>query len=416
MVEAMPILKLSVPILFIASSSWAAASNWEEWRGPTRDGQIHKDAEAWPPTLEEKNFKKQWSVDLAEGYSSPIVFGDRVFTVETRDKKNEIVRAFDRMTGKQLWESSWEGSMRVPFYAAKNGSWVRSTPACDGKQLYVGGMRDVLVALDVETGQVKWRVDFPDQEGTQRPQFGFVCSPMLDDEHLYVQAGCALRKLRKSDGKTVWKTLEDERAMFGEAFSSPVRATIGGRDQIVVQTRMLLAGVDPETGGVIWSTPVKAFRGMNILTPTPIGNHVFTASYGGGTFWYEIDTEQQTQTVTQLWNDKLEGNMSSPLVIDGKVYLHGRDKRFHCIDPAAKKVLWSTKDIYGDYWSMVANGKRILALDDGGILRLIEANPDSFKLISELEVSTRPTWAHVTVVGKEILIRDLKGMTSYRWD
>jgi len=115
----------------------AASINWDEWRGPTRDGMVHKGAQVWPEKLSKENFKKAWSVELAEGYASPIVFGERVFTVETKDKKEEIVRAFDRKSGKQLWESSWEGSMKVPFYAARNGSWVRSTPACDGKYLYV---------------------------------------------------------------------------------------------------------------------------------------------------------------------------------------------------------------------------------------------------------------------------------------
>ncbi|MEM9237190.1 MAG: PQQ-binding-like beta-propeller repeat protein, partial [Verrucomicrobiota bacterium] len=395
---------LLIPTLFLAALAHGAVPDWPEWRGPTRDGQIHQGAAAWPETLKTSNLKKQWSVELAEGYSSPIAHGERVFTVETRDKKSEIVRAFDRATGEQLWETSWEGSIKVPFYAARNGSWVRSTPACDGKLLYVGGMRDVLVAIDVTNGEVRWRTDFPKEEGTQRPQFGFVCSPMLGKDHLYVQTGAALRKVRKSDGKTVWKTLEDERAMFGEAFSSPVRASIGGRDQIVVQTRMALAGVDPEKGEVLWSVPVKAFRGMNILTPTPVGDHLFTASYGGGTFWYKVDTDGNKQSVKELWNDKLEGNMSSPVVVDGKVYLHGRDKRFHCLDPTAKKILWSTKETYGDYWSMVANEKRILALDDRGILMLIEADPESFQLKQQIEVSAKPTWAHLSVCGSELLI------------
>ncbi|MGB6221857.1 PQQ-binding-like beta-propeller repeat protein [Haloferula sp.] len=412
----MPVRQILLALAVATTPSLSEVPNWGEWRGPTRDGQIHQGAKAWPATLDEANFKKQWSVDLAEGYSSPIVHGSRIFTVETRGKENEIVRAFDRKTGEQLWETSWEGSIKVPFYAARNGSWVRSTPACDGEHLYVGGMRDVLVAIDVTNGSVKWRVDFPQQEQTQKPQFGFVCSPLLGRDHVYVQAGAALRKIRKSDGKTVWKTLEDERAMFGEAFSSPIRATIEGRDQIVVQTRMALAGVDPKSGEVIWSTPVKAFRGMNILTPTSVGNHIFTASYGGGTFWYEITSDNETQSVAERWNDKLEGNMSSPVVIDGKIYLHGRDKRFHCIDPVAKNVLWSTRETFGDYWSMVANGNRILALDDKGILRLIEADPKAYKLISELEVSARPTWAHLAVCGNEVLIRDLKGLSSYRWE
>lgn len=405
----------ALTLAFMASNPLSAAPDWLEWRGPTRDGQIHQGAKAWPDRLNEGNLKKVWSKDLARGYSSPIVSGSRIFTVETKDKKNEIVRAFDRKTGEQLWESSWEGSMRVPFYAAKNGSWVRSTPACDGETLFIGGMRDVLVALDVTNGKERWRADFPNDEKTTRPQFGFVSSPMLDKEFIYAQVGGALRKIRKSDGKTIWKAMQDDRSMWGEAFSSPTRTKIGGIDQILVQARMALAGISPVDGSILWSTPVKAFRGMNILTPTPIGDKIFTASYGGGTFWYDIATQGKNQSVKQLWNDKIEGNMSSPVVIDGKVYLHGRDKRFHCMDPKAQKVLWSTDKKFSDYWSTVANGNRILALDSKGLLYLIEADPKEFKLIDQLEVSGRPTWAHLTICGEEVIIRDLEGISLYRW-
>ena len=398
--------------LLLAPLLGAATPDWPEWRGPTRDGNIHQGAAPWPGRLTKENLHKIWSADLAEGYSSPIISGNRVFTVETRDKKNEIVRAFDRKTGRQLWEKAWAGSVKVPFFARKNGSWVRSTPACDGKTLYIGGMRDVLVALDASTGEQRWRVDFPQAEQTARPQFGFVCSPLLAKDHIYVQVGSALRKIRKSDGKTVWKALEDDRAMWGEAFSSPSRSTLNGKDQILVQTRMSLAGVAPDDGKVLWSTPVKAFRGMNILTPTAIGNNVFTATYGGGVFYFKVGG----QGAVPAWNDKLEGYMSSPVVIDGKIYLHGRDKRLHCLDPAAKKILWTSKEKFGEYWSMVANRKRVLALDQKGDLILFEAAPTGFKLIDRLEVNKRPTWAHVAVCGSEVYIRDLKGITAYRWE
>lgn len=396
-------------------ASLLAAPDWLQWRGPTRDGQIHAGAQPWPERLSKERLEKVWSVDLAEGYSSPIVAGPRVFTVETRDKQDEIVRAFDRRTGRQLWEASWAGSMKVPFFANKNGSWVRSTPATDGKSLFVGGMLDVLVALDVETGKERWRADYPAQDETPRPQFGFVSSPMLDDDHIYVQVGSALRKIDKKTGKTVWKALEDERAMFGSAFSSPMRTTIGGKDQIVVQSRMELAGIDPASGSPLWSTPVKAFRGMNILTPTALGDRLFTATYGGGIFWYEVATQEGTQSIAQLWNDPTEGYMSSPVVVGGKLYLHGRDKQFHCIDPDKKQILWSTKEKFGEYWSIVANGNRILALDEQGELLLIEADPTGFRLIDRVEVSGRPTWAHLAVCGDELYIRDLKGLTVWRW-
>ena len=146
---------LLIALLTLSSISlFSAPITWEQWRGPNRDGKIADSEFAWPKNL--KGIKKEWRKELSEGYSSPIVATDRVFTVETKNKANEITRAFDRKSGKQIWELSWKGSMKVPFFARKNGSWVRSTPIYSKGTLYVGGIRDVLVAIDGQTGKEKW--------------------------------------------------------------------------------------------------------------------------------------------------------------------------------------------------------------------------------------------------------------------
>src|SRR5690606_1412577 len=97
-----------------------------------------------------------------------------------------------------------------------------------------------------------------------------------------------LCRLEKATGRVVWRVLDDGGGMSGSAFSSPVLATLAGRRQLVVQTRTKLCGVDPESGDLLWSKAVPAFRGMNILTPTVIGNTLFTSTYGGKTFLYEV--------------------------------------------------------------------------------------------------------------------------------
>jgi hypothetical protein len=77
---------------------------------------------------------RQWRIEIAEGYSGPTVSEGCVFTVETRDRRDEIVRAFARHSGKELWSAKWAGSMSVPFFSWRNGSWVRSTPASTGRR------------------------------------------------------------------------------------------------------------------------------------------------------------------------------------------------------------------------------------------------------------------------------------------
>ncbi len=108
---------------------------------------------------------------------------------------------------------------------------------------------------------------FPRQFKTALPSFGFVCSPLVDGNDLYVQAGASVVKLNKTDGKVLWRSLKEEGGMMGSAFSSPVIASLAGKRQLVVQTRQELAGLDLETGDILWQQKVPAFRGMNILTP-----------------------------------------------------------------------------------------------------------------------------------------------------
>lgn len=413
-----PSLVLPAAALVLVSlmpATAVAGTTWEQWRGNDRDARV--DGDSWPATLAPGGLAKRWSVPLAEGYPGPIVSENRVFTVESRDEEREVVRAFDRGTGEPVWESGWTGAMKVPFFARKNGSWVRSTPAFDGKRLYVGGMQDVLVCLDGADGSEVWRVDFKEREGTPEPAFGFASSPLLDGDALYVQAGMALAKLDKATGRTIWRTLEDRRAMYGSAFSSPVVATVAGKRQLVVQTREKLAGVDPADGSVLWEYVIKAFRGMNILTPTLVdGNRIFTSSYGGGSFLFRIDrADDGTFAASKVWTNKFEGYMSSPVVIDGRIYLHGRNQKFACLDAADGTTLWETKEKFGEYWSMVANGNRILALDESGELLLVAADPSSFRLVGRVRVAEEPSWAHVAVCGDEVFVRHLKGLTAFRW-
>ncbi|MFN0052315.1 MAG: PQQ-binding-like beta-propeller repeat protein [Planctomycetales bacterium] len=387
-------------------------SIWPQWRGPHRDSQV--EAAPWPASLAGDALQKTWRVPLGPSYSGPIVSKDTVFVTETKDAAQEVVRALDRKTGQQRWEASWEGAMSVPFFAKANGDWIRATPAFDGENLFVAGMRDLLVCLDPATGKVRWRVDFVKQMGTPLPPFGFVSSPLVDGEWLYVQAGGALCKLEKATGKIVWKSLDDSGGMNGSAFSSPCLAQVAGRRQLLVQTREKLAGVDPDAGQVLWSQMIPTFRGMNILTPTVSGDTVFTSAYGGKSWLFTIQQGSKGFAPGETWTNKVSGYMSSPVIVGNHIYLHLQNQRVTCIDLATGASRWTTQP-FGKYWSLVANGDRILALDERGELRLIQSSPQKFDQLDLRKISTDPTWAHLAVCGDEVFVRELNAMAVYRW-
>ncbi|MBM4069719.1 MAG: pyrrolo-quinoline quinone [Planctomycetes bacterium] len=385
---------------------------WPQWRGPSRDGQIS--GPDWPARLAKDSLTRLWRVPLGPSYSGPIVAGDLVFTTATINKDSEVVYAFDRKTGKERWRTEWKGAMSVPFFAAANGSWIRSTPAYEGGRLYVAGMRDVLVCLDARSGKEEWRVDFAKELKTPLPDFGFVCSPLVDGNAVYVQAGAAVVKLDKKTGKILWRALKDNGGVFGSAFSSPVIATLSGKRQLIVQGRQKLAGVDLERGDVLWSQVVPSFRGMNILTPLVIGDAVFTSSYGNKSWLYKVSPKNDRFFVTEAWTNNAQGYMSSPVMLDGHAYLHLQNQRFTCINLKNGERTWTSAP-FGKYCSLVARGDRILALDQRGILLLIKANPKEFELIDSHKISDAETWAHLAVCGEELYIRELHALTVHRW-
>ncbi len=410
-------MRLAIPLVILlvnlaGSLLSAEPSAWNQWRGPSRDGQL-PDA-PWPDQLQGR-LQLIWQRPHSPSYSGPVVSGDLVFTTETVDKQFEQVTAYWLADGKIAWTARWPGSMSVPFFAAANGDWIRSTPACTPTHLVVLGMRDVMVCLDPKTGDEKWRVDFPQQLGSPLPSFGAVCSPLIDDGAVYVQTGGALVKLSLEDGGLIWKTLKNGPGMMSSgAFSSPTIASIAGKRQLLVSTRQALCGVALESGQVLWSVPIESFRGMNILTPLSIGDRVFTAAHSGKSQLFQITrNETDSWKVDPLWSQKTQGYMSSPVKIGDTIYLHLKNERLTALSVEDGSIRW-TSSPYGKYWSMVSNGSQILALDNSGQLRLIRADDAELKVVDQAKVAD-DSWSHLAVHGDLVIVRDLKALKVYRW-
>jgi outer membrane protein assembly factor BamB len=405
-----PARLISATLLF-AFSAAPAVAGWNQWRGPNRDGSCP--GGKWPAKL--SGLQQLWRVPMGASYSGPVTHGNLVFTTESKDKQFEFAHAVDADTGKIVWTAQWEGHQGVPFFARRNGDWIRATPAVDETNVYVSGMQDVLVALDVKTGKVNWRIDFPKDLKANPQSFGYVTSPMVEGGALYTHAGAGFCKLDAATGKVIWRSLDDGGGMMGGSFSSPVIATVAGKRQVIVQGRTELHGLDPENGTGLWSQPVKAFRGMNIYTPVVKGNRIFTSAYGGLSQAWDIGKEGEGLKPSLSWEHKAEGYMSTPVVIGGKVFMHLRNQKAACMDLATGKQEWVSEQKFGEYWSLAYQGDRILALDMKGILYLIKASPEKLEIIDEKKVASEECWAHLAIDGDRIYIRELNALTAFKW-
>ena len=380
---------------------------WNQWRGPQRNGK-------WQGHLPKSlsGLKLAWKKTLQPSYSGPVSDGELVFTTATVDETFERVVAFELSTGEVRWTAQWEGAIKVPGYASANGSWIKSTPAVAGNALVVLGMRDEVVCLDPSTGEKRWQVDLAERFGARRPPFGGVCSPLIDDEAVYVMGGGATVKLSLADGRTIWRTLADE-GEEDDALSSPIIATLAGTRQLVVQTRTRLCGVGLNDGSLLWSEPIQAYRNMNILTPLVMGNRVFTSARSGRSQCFEIGRDDGQWRVSEVWNQKVQGYMSSPVSDKRTIFLHSNNQRLNALDAQSGEILWTGRPL-GKYQSLVSNDDVILALNSRGELRAIETNRDRLNIIDRVQVAN-DSWAYIGVFDGGLLVRDLKSLKVYRY-
>jgi len=413
--------------LLLASALWICATGdllraadketWPQWRGPERNG--HVSSGTWPSSLKEPHLVQSWRVEMPPSYSGPVVSADRVFVTYSRGKEHEGVRALDRQTGKEVWKSEWKGAMTVAGLGTSMGSWIRATPALDGKRLYVAGMPDLLVCLDPKTGSERWRADFHARYGTLLPELGFVSSPLVVKDGVFVQTADSFVKVDKKTGKSVWRSLvrpgKPGQKMGQGSYSSPNFAVIHGRPQLLVANIDAIAGVDPSRGTVLWKRVLDSYDKGCILAPIVFRGGIFTSTRASLTGHYPLTYRNKTFTISDGWKNKLIVYMSSPVVVGDHAYAHLKNGRLACIDLRNGKINWISNRTLGKYCSMVWQKDRILALTNDGRLLLIEANPSRFVLVDSRKISTAETWGHLAIVGQQIYIRERNAIAAYRW-
>lgn len=387
---------------------------WPQWRGPTRNGLV-PGTKPWPASLSDTHLKRLWRVDLANGYSSPIVTENHVITLETKDKKYEVVRALHRDTGKEVWRTAWEGAMEVDPMGARTGSWIKSTPTYDGDRLYISGMRDVLVCLDEKSGDEIWRVDFAQRYGTPIPELGFICSPLVVGGLIYVQTADSVVCLDKKTGKSKWRSMIEEEKGHG-SYSSPGMDWVHGNPQILVAMISDIAGLDPTTGDVLWSQRLDSIDQGCILTPIVHQNNIFTSTRKSRSGLYGLRKTGGSFVVDEIWKNKATAYMSAPIIMDDHAYMHLKTSRLVCLDLNTGQERWTSSKQMGYYSSMIAQGDRILALSNEGELLLFRATPESFEPIDSRNISDAEVWGHLAISGNRLFVREINAITAYEWN
>ena len=257
-----------------------ALADWPQWRGPERSG-VSKESgllKQWPAG----GPKLLWQAnDLGDGYSTPVVVGNRIYMMSNRGMDNEFVQAISAGDGKVIWTSR-VGNVGNPD---QNPSYpkARSTPTIDGAFLYALGSDGDLACLEVKTGKVRWAKNVRKEFGGQPGEWAYAESPLVDGDVVVVTPGgpqATMAALNKKTGAVIWKSAIPGGEPAGYASAIVVQAA--GRKQYVQLLSRGMVGVDAKTGQFLWRYADVAKGPAQYFTPVARGEFVCGATPGAG--------------------------------------------------------------------------------------------------------------------------------------
>ena len=240
------LLILAASLLF--AESVAYAEDWPQFRGVNASG-VSKSEKPLPAEFSATN-KLLWSAKLGDGIGSPIIVGNRVFCTAMTAQQKFAVYGLDAASGKEIWKREFETG-KLPRITPPN-SHASSTPASDGKRVFVHFSTLGILALDVATGELAWQRKLPIPAYLM--DWGSGSSPIVyKDLVIFNQdddLAAALFAVDANTGELRWRT--DRKEMLA-GYAIPVLCEAGGRTDLVVAGSGKLKGYDPATGKELWT-------------------------------------------------------------------------------------------------------------------------------------------------------------------
>lgn len=425
-------------LLYFAFAATAAepTADWPAWRGADGTGIARQTSfpQAWPTG----ELKPLWTAATADGWSSPVVSGGRVFITD-RFALTERVAAFDAATGKLLWERKTPVDFDPHQVGRRHGNGPKSTPVVSGKFVYTLGIAGRLQCLNVTDGAVVWEHFFPAEYGDQRalpggraqvigedyvvvptgdrvgaavPLFGYTGSLVVEGDKLISPVGGpkagTIMAFDKNTGAVVWKALEEN-----VSYSSPIVADLAGVRQVVAMTGPRVVGLAVADGRLLWSFDYQIQYDESIGTPVVAGDLVLVTAVGRPLSAHRVTQQSGQFSVAEVWaSDDLSSYLSSMLAFEGHLYGMNDGGEWHCLSLADGKTVWRGGS-HGYYSTPVLVDRRLLGLSERGELAVLTAGPSGYQELAKNKLATEQTWTSPAVVGKRLFIRSRSAVACF---
>ena len=399
-----------------------SAGDWPQWRGPERNG-----------TSKETGLLKQWPAggpkllwqvnDIGDGYSTPVVVGQRIYVMSNRGMENEFVQALSTRDGKVIWTTRvgnvGNPNQNPPYPKA------RSTPTVDGNFIYALGSDGDLACLDAKSGKIRWSKNIRSEFGGQPGEWAYAESPLVDGDAVVVTPGGAqatMVAVNKKTGAVIWKSAIPGGDPAGYASAIVVQAA--GRRQYVQLLSKGIVGVDAKTGQFLWRYAEAAKGPAQYFTPVARGEYVYGGALGVGGGMVRLKADGTGVVAEQVYFIRgLPNGIGGAVVVGDHIYGTEVGQKLVAAEFTTGKVMWTAESIG---WASIAAADGLLYLHGtNGDVALVEATPEGYREKGRFTPPAQPqkkqvgpfpeqAFGYPVIANGTLYIRDLG--TMWAWD
>ena len=285
--------------LLLTLSSVTFAEDWPQWMGERRDGVWREQGVI--DSIPASGLPVKWRVPVALGYSGPAAADGKVFVMDyevaggepkndpgsaVKLNGNERLLCIDAETGKEILKHSYSQPYSISYPGGP-----RCTPTVDGDHVYMLGAEGHLTCLKTNNGEVVWEKSLPETYNTKTAIWGYSSHPLIDGDLLYTIAGgkgSVAVALNKHTGEEVWRAL----SAGDPGYNSPTMIEHAGVKQLLIWTPASLNSLEPKTGKVYWSLPLKPGFNMSIMGPRKSGSYLYVSAIGNVSALIKLDDDK----------------------------------------------------------------------------------------------------------------------------
>ncbi|OGV57580.1 MAG: hypothetical protein A2283_07935 [Lentisphaerae bacterium RIFOXYA12_FULL_48_11] len=349
---------------FLIVNCMNVRADWPEFRGPWGNGHVSapedKNLVGFPLSWSESENLK-WKTAIPEvGWSTPVVMGGQIWlTTATTNGHDFFAICVDAETGHIRFNEKLFHCDNPEPLGNKVNCYAAPSPVIEHGRVYIHFGSYGTACLDTSTAKVIWkRQDLP-----CRHYRGPASSVILFENLLILTMdGVDLQylvALDKKTGETVWKTsrsvawndehIQGQMAKDGDlrkAHCTPLVVDVKGKLQMLTIGAKAAYGYDPRTGKEIWRIQYNSWS----AAPMPLYDKglglafIITGLSNSELLAIRLDGQGDVTDTHVAWKfSKAVAKTSSPLLLDGLLYMVSDDGMGSCIEAATGNMVWQER-------------------------------------------------------------------------